>query len=266
MKKHIGIIIFLALSACFVYLFGDKVEYAEIFGVIAVLIVYSAFVVRDIFKKSNNKFLKFLSSFYQALVILFILSFIGFEGMLWTKMANLKPVNEIPNEKYAIVLGSGLDGYKPGVLLTARLNKAIEYLNINQNTLAIVSGGQGPNEVEPEAFAMKAYLVNHGIDSGRIIEEDRARSTMQNIKYSKRILEQRGDAGDTVVIVTSDFHLERAMLLADLYGVRAVGLGAKTPFVQRVDYSVRAYPAYIYDLLRMVRHKTEIKIEEIRNT
>lgn len=266
MKKHIAIIIFLILSICFVYLFGTKVFYAEVFGVLAILFVYSAFVIRDISKRSKNRFLKFLLGFYQLIVVLFVLSFIGFEGMLWTKMANLKPADQIQNEKYAIVLGSGLDGYQPGEILKTRLNKAVQYLDINQNTLAIVSGGQGSGEVEPEAFAMKAYLVNQGINPDRIIEEDKARSTMQNIKYSKRILEQRGDAGDEVVIITSDFHLERAMLLADLYGVRAVGLGAKTPFVQRVDYSIRAYPAYVFDLLRMARHKTEIKFEEIRNT
>lgn len=264
MKKHIAIIIFLILSGLFICLFGFKVRYAEIFGIVAVLFVYSAFVARDIFKKSDNKFFRFILGFYQVIAGLFVISFIVFEGILWSQMEHLTPASDIPNEPYAIVLGSGLDGYEPGLLLRTRLDKAVQYLNLNPNTKAIVSGGQGPGEVEPEAVAMKAYLVSKGIDPGRIIEENKARSTMQNIKFSRKILQQRGAGNDTVVIITSDFHLPRAMLLANLYDVNAVGLAARTPIVQRVNYSIRSYPAYIFDLLRMVKHKTEIKIEEFK--
>lgn len=251
MKKHIAIIIFLVLSALFMLVFG--INYSEIFGVLAVLVVYSALVVGDIFRGCRIKWLKVLSRIYQVLVVLFVVSFIVFEGILWYSMSHLKPINDIPDENYAIVLGAGLVGREPSVILKDRLNKAVEYLDLHKNTKVIVSGGQGVSEEIPEAEAMKRYLIQKGINQNRIIEEDKSRTTMQNFEFSKKILEKRNAENQTVVVITSDFHLDRAMILAKIYGVKAVGLGARTPFTLRVNFSIREYTAYIIDSLRLLK-------------
>lgn len=251
MKKHIAIIVFLILSAIFVLLFG--LNYSEIFGVFAVLVVYSAFVVRDVFKHCRKRWLKILGGIYQVLVVLFVISFIVFEGVLWYNMAHFKKLNEIPSEDYAIVLGAGLNGDKPGPVLKDRLNEAIKYLDVHKDTEVIVSGGQGSNEIVPEAVAMKNYLVQKGINSNRIIEENKSQTTMQNFEFSKEILEQKGVSKETVVVITSDFHLDRALILAKIYGVNAIGLSAKTPFVERWNFSIREYSSYIIDTLRLLK-------------
>ena len=40
-----------------------------------------------------------------------------------------------------------------------------------------------------ESLAMKNYLVSKGINSSNIIEEDKATNTFENIRYSKKILD-----------------------------------------------------------------------------
>ncbi|MDU4830016.1 MAG: YdcF family protein, partial [Clostridium perfringens] len=118
------------------------------------------------------------------------------------------------------------------------------------NTKVIVSGGQGSNEPIPESEAMKNFLVNKGINPNRIIEEDKSKSTFQNLEFSKKILEERHADKDEVLIVTSDFHLFRAKEIADYLNIKNEGLPSKTPISLRVQYMVREFPAMIKLLLQ----------------
>ena len=83
-----------------------------------------------------------------------------------------------------IILGACVKGKKITGALQKRLDKGVEYLLAHDNTKVIVSGGQGKGEEVTEAFAMKSYLVDKGIDEKRIIMEEKSRSTEENLKYS----------------------------------------------------------------------------------
>ena len=123
-----------------------------------------------------------------------------------------------------VVLGAGLtpDG-TPSEALAYRLDAALDYLRENPGTTCVVSGGQGAGEVRPEADAVSNYLVEHGLDEGRIVREARSTTTAENIRNSAALLEP----GATVAIVTNDFHLYRALLIARQNGLAgAYGLAA----------------------------------------
>ena len=62
-----------------------------------------------------------------------------------------------------------------------RLDKAIEYYHSNKDINIIVSGGQGKDEIMTEALAMKNYLVENNVDEEKIILEDKATTTLENI-------------------------------------------------------------------------------------
>lgn len=112
-----------------------------------------------------------------------------------------------------IILGHALkDGYNPASWLESRLEKGLELYNAGYADYIIVSGGKGPTDNIPVSTAMKNWLVKQGIPSGIILEEDKAHSTYENIEYSKKLLAQI-DAHSTI-IVTSDFHLFRSVLIA----------------------------------------------------
>ncbi|MDU7887398.1 MAG: YdcF family protein, partial [Clostridium perfringens] len=109
---------------------------------------------------------------------------------------------------------------------------------------------QGSNEPIPESEAMKNFLVNKGINPNRIIEEDKSKSTFQNLEFSKKILEERHADKDEVLIVTSDFHLFRAKEIADYLNIKNEGLPSKTPISLRVQYMIREFPAMIKLLMQ----------------
>lgn len=122
---------------------------------------------------------------------------------------------------YVIVLGALVYEDGPSSILRARLDAAIEYLNENPDTICIVSGGQGANEPFSEAEGMSRYLVSQGIDDSRIIKEGASNNTIQNIVNSKALI----DAKDAKVgIVSSNFHLYRAIGIARKQGLDACGI------------------------------------------
>ena len=125
-----------------------------------------------------------------------------------------------------IVLGGRVYEYGPSLMVAHRLNAAAEYLRSNPEAVCIVSGGQGTDEVLPEAAVMAQYLISkHKIDPARIIEEKESTSTLQNISYSRALI---GD-GDTVVIATDSFHQLRASILARKEGLTAYSVSCVTP-------------------------------------
>lgn len=120
---------------------------------------------------------------------------------------------------YLIVLGAQLKQSGPSRVLQMRLDKAYDYLIEHEDTRVIVSGGQGPDEPDTEAEGMYQYLVKKGIDSARIIKEDKSRNTVQNIEFSSQCLDKENHR---VGIVSNNFHIFRAVNLAKHAGFKHV--------------------------------------------
>ena len=130
-----------------------------------------------------------------------------------------------PDLDYIVVLGAQVhDDGSPSLVLQYRLDTALDYLAHNPSTRCIVSGGQGPNETMPEAAGMANYLAAHGIERERILVEDRSQNTMQNIAYSRELM----DAPEcSVGIVTNNFHVYRSVKIAQKAGLEnACGIAA----------------------------------------
>ena len=71
---------------------------------------------------------------------------------------------------------------------------------------------------------MRRYLRDKGVADSRILPEDRSTSTLENLSFSKQVIEaNRGDPG-RVAIVSSSYHLYRAKRLAKAMGMEADGL------------------------------------------
>ena len=89
----------------------------------------------------------------------------------------------------------------------------------------IVSGGQGADEPISEAESMRRYLVALGMPNEVIKLEDKSTNTQQNMEYSKAIMDAEGY--HSALIVTSDYHLWRALQLAQRAGISASGAGSR---------------------------------------
>ncbi|MCX7921163.1 MAG: YdcF family protein [Clostridia bacterium] len=112
-----------------------------------------------------------------------------------------------------LILGYALkNGVIPHEWLAARLEKGLDLYTKGYANYLIVSGGRGPTDMVAVAEAMRIWLIEHGVPNDRILVEDKSNTTFENIILSKNIMS--GSGIKSVIIVTSDFHLYRAMLIA----------------------------------------------------
>ena len=146
-----------------------------------------------------------------------------------------------PERKYLIVLGAAVHGDSPSLALTHRLEGALDYLNRYPDSVAIVSGGQGRGENMTEAKCMYDWLTAHGIDSSRIILEDKATSTAENLEFSFDIIRSLGVEPDgNTAILSSPYHLFRAKSMAKSMGVEAAGVAGHWDYpVLTLNYFIR---------------------------
>ena len=117
-----------------------------------------------------------------------------------------------------VILGCQVMERGPSELLQDRLDTALDYLETQPDMTVVVSGGQGSNEPESEAACMRDYLVEHGVESGRILMEDQSHSTAENLRFTQQVLEDNGlEADGGLLIVSNGFHLARVRMLAERY-------------------------------------------------
>lgn len=146
---------------------------------------------------------------------------------------------------YLIVLGAGVNGTAPSRSLADRLAAALDYLTAHPSCRAVVSGGMGPGEQVAEAQVMYDWLTARGISPERIIREERAESTLENLRFSFALIPEEARA--SVAVVSSEYHLYRARLLARELGYDVSTLPAPTSLpVLRVNYFLREGLGLIY--------------------
>lgn len=137
-----------------------------------------------------------------------------------------KPVDAV------IVLGAGVNGERPSAALQSRIDRAAVYLKEHPNIPAVLSGGQGSGEAISEAEAMRRALVKQGIQEERLLLENGSTNTAENFRFSKEVLKNNGIDLETGVIgvVSNDFHLFRAKILASREALSVCGIPAELPW------------------------------------
>ena len=147
--------------------------------------------------------------------------------------------------EFVVVLGAQVQGDEPSLTLKKRLDKTLEFMQEHPDRTVIVSGGQGPDEAHTEASVMARYLIEHGADASRIIEEDKASNTRENLLFSAKLAEAAGLDTSRVLIVTSDFHMCRAKYIARTLSMEPYGQASDTwPWILKVNYTLREVFAF----------------------
>ncbi|SFD15827.1 YdcF family protein [Clostridium uliginosum] len=153
------------------------------------------------------------------------------------------------NQDFIIVLGSGLIGDRVPPLLASRINKAIEFYNkqgaVSTPPKIIFSGGQGADEKISEALAMQRYALEKGIPVEDTILEDKSVNTLQNMMFSKKIMENLIPDNYNSIFVTNNFHLFRAGLFAKKAELKSHGIGSKTALYFLPNAMIREYIAIV---------------------
>ena len=157
------------------------------------------------------------------LVLLGILFYLGVVGMVIYRQNNLPPVGAYDA---IIVLGAQVKpSGEPSLQLQWRIDAAAKAWK-ERESLIVVCGARGANEPATEASVMRDELIKQGVREDMILMDEKSFNTRQNIANAAKLL--GGREVNHVLVVTSDYHLARAMAIAEDAGLSASGVGAPT--------------------------------------
>ena len=206
--KFFGMLSVLCLLYCLsILLFmGYGTKFFLIWGAMAACFGFLSWIY------TREKWLERLPKWFKRSVIVCcvagLLLFGVVEGLILSRFG------EIPQSgaDYVIVLGAQWKANGPSYVLQKRLDAATSYLMTNPDTKVIVSGGQGSNEPISEAAGMRDYLLAAGVEEERILMEDQSTNTYENLVFSSRLFDK---TTDKIVLVTNNFHVYRAVKIAE---------------------------------------------------
>lgn len=189
-----------------------------LFGLVVVRTLRSQYEALDVF----TTIVVLLSGYISFLLV----SYVSY-AFVYGRITALRDAD------FVVVLGSGLlGGDRVPPLLASRLERGRQLhqaLAARRATspMLIVSGGQGADEQVSEAEAMARYLIEHGVPADSVTREDQSRTTEENLTFSKAIME-RFRPRYRCIVVTSNYHVFRAAILARRLGVNGQVTGART--------------------------------------
>lgn len=115
-----------------------------------------------------------------------------------------------------IVLGYVSKDGRIHPLLKERLDEAYKRFQQYGHKYIIVSGGAVGSR-RSEAELMKKYLVEKGVPANRVLKEDKSHNTVQNLIFSKQLMEQY--QLKSFMIITNLFHVRRTKYIMHRLGM-----------------------------------------------
>ena len=158
-----------------------------------------------------------------------------------------------------ISLGHRLEeGDKPSEDLVRRIDCAVAHWKETGAPVIMPCGGRTPGHDRTEAEVMRDMLTERGVPADIIRLEDRSRVTIENVVNAKKLLPENA----RIAMVTSDYHVERALDDCLRAGLNAYGVGAETPAGAYRD-EMFAKDKAIFDRMKEARAKG-LSDEDIR--
>lgn len=231
---------------------------------LAVMAMANDFRVSLYFEEGGVQALWYL----MTLVVHFIAYLIAyFESMLIsTALCAFLASRHIPpqDRDYIIILGCAIrkDGSLTP-LLRGRVDAALrfeksQYAATGKHAGFVPSGGQGSDEIISEGEAMENYLLEQGVEPGRILREDKSVNTFENMQLSKRLIDNHdAESGNKkYAFATTNYHIFRGYILSKKNGFDAQGISAKTKWYFFPNAFLREFIGLLYD--QKLRHLTVI--------
>ncbi len=153
------------------------------------------------------------------------------KGVARDNIISPESVAELGDADCIVVLGCQVksDGM-PSDMLRDRLRRGVELYKNGIAPKIIMSGDHGQKEYD-EVTTMKNWAIENGVPEEDIFMDHAGFSTYESVYRAKEIF-----GAKRVVIVTQEYHLYRALYIAEKLGLEGVGAAA--------DYHIYAGQAY----------------------
>ena len=240
LKKILLVIAILGIAdTALMFIIGGGINLGALLpGICGILLLCRLVLMRN--RTPDFSFLRRIS-LHSVLFYLFCLGALSFV-VVQTLILSHAFFGDIPETDWCIVLGAGLRNGKPTLTLQRRLLTAADYLQKHPSAKAIVSGGLDFGETITEAEAMQQYLVEKGISSERIHQEDKSTSTLENLRFSKAMIDSANtDSTTRISVISNEFHLFRVRMLAKRLDMNVSLIPAPSPWYLLPNVCIREY-------------------------
>ena len=137
------------------------------------------------------------------------------------RILTVQKAAELEDVDCIIILGCQVkDDGSLSHMLRDRLMRGLEVYEADAAPKLLMSGDHGREEYD-EVGAMKNYAIENGVPSENVFMDHAGFSTYETVYRAKEIFQ-----ADKVIIVTQEYHLYRALYIAEQFGMEAYGVSA----------------------------------------
>jgi SanA protein len=215
-------------------------------------------------KKFIQKHFKKL--FYLSLIGLVLVFGINFYVKSKTNFLIFYSENKIPKNKVGIIFGAGINGDKPSKYLKDRLDAGIKLFKAKKINKILLSGDNG-SDAHDELTVMKIYCFKNGIDTTKIYIDYAGFDTYSTMFRAKNIFKI-----DKAILITQEYHLNRAIYIGNNLGIESIGFSANQGEYRNYNYvRFREYFSICKSVIDVIRNRephflgTEININGVSN-
>lgn len=173
--------------------------------------------------------------------------------------ADIYTVETVPAKRVAIVFGARVyPDERLSAMLADRVAAGVDLYRAGKVDVLLMTGDNSTIDYN-EPDTMKAYAMQLGMPEDAVVVDYAGRRTYDSCYRARHIFQV-----DQAILVTQNFHLDRALLLCNALGVKAVGVSAdyQRPWgYSRVslNYSrLREFPAMLAAVFDIIRRPTPI--------
>lgn len=175
--------------------------------------------------KTKQKWLKITLVVILCVAIVGCITVFGINGYVKGsasgKILTPEQAAELTDVDCILVLGCLVkNGGVPSDMLADRLRRGVELYDLGAAPKLLMSGDHG-REGYDEVDAMKQYAVDEGIPSTDVFMDHAGFSTYESMRRAKDIFQAK-----KIIIVTQEYHLYRAVYIANALGLDAYGVSS----------------------------------------
>jgi SanA protein len=160
---------------------------------------------------------------FLGVILVFLLDF----WVVTSTKNQIRELFDLDDAECILVLGAGVwENNQPSPMLKDRLDRSVELFEKGVAPYLVMSGDHGQKGYD-EVNVMKGYAIKAGIDSDKIYMDHAGFSTYESLYRIKHIFKAQ-----KIIIVTQEYHLYRALYIANSLGLDAVGVAA-----EKINYS-----------------------------
>lgn len=163
------------------------------------------------------------------------------------KIITLEQAADLDGVDCILILGAGVWGDRPTHMLEDRLNFGIALYDLAVSDRLLMTGDHGRKNYD-EVNVMKAYAINDCVPSSAIFMDHAGFSTYESLYRARDIFEAK-----KIVIVTQEYHLYRALYIADKLGLEAYGVASDPrEYAGQRSRDIREILARVKDFLYVI--------------